>query len=163
MEYVDAMLQLIGNTPLLKLNRVARDVKANVFVKLEHLNEWNARRLAHAQDYNRLLSQEEIILPSQPSHATHVYHNYVIRHPDRDRLQAFLAERLIRTLVHYPLPVHLQPAYANLGYQRGDLPNSELAAQQVLSLPMYPEISTAAVETVSKAIADFIRSSEAIA
>ena len=125
--------------------------------KLAHLDGWNARRRELARLYNQLLSATELVLPFEPDDTKHVYHQYVIRHPQRKELGTFLAEREIHTLVHYPVPVHLQPAYQNLGYKRTDLPATELAAAQVLSLPLYPEMSDETVETVSRAIIEFCK------
>lgn len=124
-------------------------------VKLRHLNTWNGRRQKLARLYDDLLSGSGALLPSQPASTEHVYHQYVLRHPQRDGLRAFLSERGIHTLIHYPLPVHLQPAYKNLNYVRGDLPITEQAAGQVLSLPLYPEMSEDSVRMVSQAVIEF--------
>jgi len=126
-------------------------------VKLPHLNAWNARRQKLARLYSSLLSESGMTLPFQPNNVEHVYHQYVVRHPQRDRLKAFLAERGFYTLIHYPIPIHLQPAYQNLGHARGNLPITEQAAQQVLSLPLYPEMSEDSVEMVSRAVIEFCR------
>jgi dTDP-4-amino-4,6-dideoxygalactose transaminase len=126
-------------------------------VKLGSLDAWNARRQQLAHLYNELLQGYDLTLPSQPADAGHVYHQYVIRHAQRDRLKAFLFERGVYTYIHYPLPVHLQPGYKDLGYARGDLPATEMAAEQVLSLPMYPEMSEDSVREVSQAVGAFFR------
>ena len=84
--------------------------------------------------------------------ARHVYHVYTLRTDDRDGLQAALQAEGIQTGIHYPVPVHLQPAYADLGYGRGAFPHSEAAAEQVLSLPLYPELSSQAVAEVAAAV-----------
>ncbi|RME34952.1 MAG: hypothetical protein D6793_07925, partial [Thermoflexia bacterium] len=86
-----------------------------------------------------------------------VYHLYVVRHPRRDALQAFLSERGIGTLIHYPVPVHLQPAYADLGHGEGSLPVTETLAREVLSLPMYPELTDGEVRAVAGGILQFLR------
>lgn len=127
-------------------------------VKLRRLDQWNARRRELAGLYNQLLSDTGLVLPLQPKDAAHVFHQYVIRHPQRERLRAFLKENGIQTLVHYPVPVHLQPAYHDLGYSPGSLPSSELAAAQVLSLPVHPELDDEAVKRVSRVIHAFTRS-----
>lgn len=107
-------------------------------VKLRHLDEWNAERRALARSYSKALGGGSLILPIQPDYATHVYHQFVIRHPRRDSLQAFLRQQGVETTIHYPLPVHLQPAVRDLGYSIGDLPATERASAEVLSLPLYP-------------------------
>jgi dTDP-4-amino-4,6-dideoxygalactose transaminase len=124
-------------------------------VKLGHLEDWNAKRQKLANLYSELLQGCDLTLPSQPTDCTHVYHQYVVRHAQRDRLKAFLFERGIHSYIHYPVPVHLQPGYTDLGYVRGDLPATEMAAGQVLSLPLYPEMSQDAVREVSQAVVEF--------
>jgi dTDP-4-amino-4,6-dideoxygalactose transaminase len=141
------------------LNSRLDDLQAAVLrVKLKHLDGWNTRRRELASQYNDLLSQSGLILPIQPENVSHVYHLYVVRHTRRDDLQAYLENHGIHSLVHYPLPVHLQPAYANLGYLTGDLPLSEEAARQVLSLPLYPEMGDSSVESVSQAVIEYLKS-----
>jgi dTDP-4-amino-4,6-dideoxygalactose transaminase len=88
-------------------------------------------------------------------YARHVRHVYAIRTPERDAMQRALAEREIQTGIHYPTPVHLLPAFADLGYHRGDFPVAEAASREVLSLPMYPEMTQAQLETVAGAIRQF--------
>jgi dTDP-4-amino-4,6-dideoxygalactose transaminase len=124
-------------------------------VKLGYLDAWNARRQQLANLYRELLQGYDLVLPSQPAGAEHVYHQYVIRHAQRDRLKAFLFEQGVHSYIHYPVPVHLQPGYKDLGYARGDLPVTEMAAEQVLSLPMYPEMSEDSVREVSQAVGEF--------
>ncbi|HZC77264.1 MAG TPA: DegT/DnrJ/EryC1/StrS family aminotransferase, partial [Ktedonobacterales bacterium] len=84
-----------------------------------------------------------------------VFHLYVVRHPERDRLKAFLAERGIGTGIHYPRPIHLQPAYASLGYAPGAFPVTERLAAEVLSLPMYAELADAQIERIADAVRAF--------
>jgi dTDP-4-amino-4,6-dideoxygalactose transaminase len=124
-------------------------------VKLRYLDTWNERRRKLAYLYSDLLSNSGIILPSEPANVQHVYHQYVVRHPQRNSLRAFLLEREIHTLIHYPVPIHLQPAYKNLGYPQGALPVTEQTAEQVLSLPLYPEMSEDSVKMVSQAVVEF--------
>ncbi|HVN14777.1 MAG TPA: DegT/DnrJ/EryC1/StrS family aminotransferase [Anaerolineales bacterium] len=132
------------------------DLQAAVLrVKLHHLDEWNKRRCELASLYDRLLTDSGLALPVIPEHAEHVFHQYVIRHPERDQLRAYLKARGIQTLIHYPVPVHLQPAYKDLGYHADDLPISEAAAKEVLSLPLYPEMSEDAVKIVCQTILEF--------
>ena len=124
-------------------------------VKLPHLPAWNDRRRELARLYQSLLSDSGIPLPLFPADSEPVFHLYVIRHPRRDELLKFLATREIQALVHYPVPIHLQPAYANLGYQMGSLPETELASSEVLSLPLFPEMKEDEVIQVCRAILDF--------
>ncbi|MCX8067101.1 MAG: DegT/DnrJ/EryC1/StrS family aminotransferase [Anaerolineae bacterium] len=129
-------------------------------VKLRHLEAWNERRRQIAALYSEYLAEATrwgLVLPGEPENAHHVYHLYVVRHPQRDALQAFLRERGIGTLVHYPVPVHLQPAYADLGYREGSLPVSEALAREVLSLPMYPELTDEEVQRVAEAVREFFQ------
>jgi dTDP-4-amino-4,6-dideoxygalactose transaminase len=108
-------------------------------VKLRHLTAWNEKRRECARRYQEPFgSVPEIKLPFEPSWARAVYHLYVVRVQNRDQLQQRLAESGIGTAIHYPIPLHLQQAYANLGYRKGDFPVSEGAAAEILSLPMYP-------------------------
>lgn len=124
-------------------------------VKLPHLAAWNARRRELASLYHSRLARTRLVLPPIPQDSDPVFHLYVIRHPQRDALQAYLAGRGMQTLVHYPVPIHLQPAYADLGYRRGSLPEAETASREVLSLPLYPELSAETVEEICRAILDF--------
>jgi dTDP-4-amino-4,6-dideoxygalactose transaminase len=121
-------------------------------VKLRHLENWtNARRL-HAARYDELLKDASVATPVESSDCRHVYHVYAIRAAGRDTLQDELQAREIQTAIHYPIPVHLQQAYADLGYGPGDFPSSENAAKEVLSLPMYAEMSDEQLRVVSAAV-----------
>jgi len=110
--------------------------------KLQRLAEWNQKRRSIARRYGELLPAqvERMILPYESSLQRAVYHLYVVRVKNRDRLQAHLARANITTQVHYPIPLHLQPAYATLGHKIGDFPVTEKAAAEILSLPMYPQL-----------------------
>jgi dTDP-4-amino-4,6-dideoxygalactose transaminase len=110
-------------------------------VKLKCLDRWNAARRYHAATYNRLLAGSPVRLPVATTDAEHVYHLYVVQVEDRGRIQAALTAQGIHTGIHYPVPVHLQKACANLGYRQGDFPVTEAAAQLILSLPMFPELA----------------------
>jgi dTDP-4-amino-4,6-dideoxygalactose transaminase len=110
-------------------------------VKLGHLDHWNEQRRQLAATYDDLLRDLPVGRPERITSAEHIYHQYVIRSPRRDALRAALADRGIGTGIHYPIPVHLQPAAKPLGYAEGDLPATEAAAREILSLPMYPELS----------------------
>ncbi len=127
-------------------------------VKLRRLAEWNEGRRRAAAAYRSALSGiAGIRIPEEASYARHVYHLYVIRAERRDELQAHLAAQGIGTGLHYPLPLHLQKAYAGLGVPAGSLPVTERVAQDILSLPMFPELTDAQVGRVADAIRNFYR------
>lgn len=126
-------------------------------VKLRYLDEDNERRRAIAQYYNSSLSGTGLGLPHCALDAEHVYHQYVIRSPRRDSLQANLKQKGIGTSIHYRVPVHLQPAYHGRLGDVGSFPQSEQVASQILSLPMFPELRTDQVQTVVKTIAAWSR------
>jgi dTDP-4-amino-4,6-dideoxygalactose transaminase len=121
-------------------------------VKLRHLEAWTEARRARAARYDALLGPAGVRTPEVTPEARHVYHVYAIRVAERERVQAALTARGIQTGIHYPVPVHLQPAYEGLGYKAGEFPESERAAHEVLSLPMYPELSEAQQEEVARAV-----------
>jgi dTDP-4-amino-4,6-dideoxygalactose transaminase len=108
-------------------------------VKMKYIEDWTEARRTHAARYDEFLKDSAYALPLTPTHLRHVYHVYAVRHPRRDALQSFLTERGIGTNIHYPIPVHLQRCFAELGHKIGDFPHAERAANEVLSLPMYPE------------------------
>jgi dTDP-4-amino-4,6-dideoxygalactose transaminase len=125
-------------------------------VKLRHLSEWQRARQAHAAEYTRQFSQVPGVMPPiAPAGYEHVYHQYTIRVEKRDALQKVLTERKIGSSVYYPVPLHLQPLYAFLGHRAGDFPHAERAAQEVVSLPMYPELRAEQISRVVDSIADF--------
>jgi dTDP-4-amino-4,6-dideoxygalactose transaminase len=132
-------------------------------VKIPHIEKWNEQRRSHANTYDKLLAQTGLtakdnspIKPLQASlQAHHVFHQYVIRAARRDDLRKFLTERNIGTEIYYPIPLHLQPCFAYLGYLEGDLPESEKAAREVLALPMFPELREEEQKWVVESIADF--------
>ncbi|GIV83540.1 MAG: hypothetical protein KatS3mg052_0547 [Candidatus Roseilinea sp.] len=126
-------------------------------VKLRHLPDWTARRQVIAQRYLELLADMPIGLPFVPTDREPVWHLFVIRVPHRAEVQAYLAAQGIETGIHYPIPLHLQKSFAGLGYRAGDLPHTEAAAQEVLSLPIYPELSEAQQECVACALRTAIR------
>jgi dTDP-4-amino-4,6-dideoxygalactose transaminase len=121
-------------------------------IKLRHLDTWNAQRRAHAATYDRLLATADVGLPVTAADRSHIYYVYVIRSAERDALQHRLADRDIGTGVHFPIPIHLQPATRDLGYRAGDLPNTEQAAKEVLSIPMYAELSRDQQEWVASGV-----------
>lgn len=119
-------------------------------VKLTHLARWNEQRRAHAAEYNRLLTEADcgINRPFEPSWSKAVYHLYVVRTQDREALMDHLKSAGIGTGIHYPIPLHLQKAYASLNYQKGDFPVSEKAAAEIVSLPMFPNLTSEQQERV---------------
>lgn len=124
-------------------------------VKLRHLEEWNQWRRHLADCYTALLKETSLVLPQAASEVVHAYHLYVVRAQERNALLAYLRAHGVGAQVHYPVPVHLQPAYADLGYRQASLPETERAAGEVLSLPLYPEMTDKAVERVFEAIQDW--------
>ncbi|HEV2116608.1 MAG TPA: DegT/DnrJ/EryC1/StrS family aminotransferase [Terriglobales bacterium] len=123
-------------------------------VKLRHLDTWNRQRRSQAVAYNQLLAPlNEVVTPRLGGWGEHVFHQYTIRVPRRDRVQKALAERGVTTNVYYPIPLHLQPAYAPLQYKPGSMPESERASAEVLSLPIYPELSPEQIAHVASSLA----------
>ncbi|HZP34465.1 MAG TPA: DegT/DnrJ/EryC1/StrS family aminotransferase [Candidatus Acidoferrales bacterium] len=128
-------------------------------VKLRHLDEWCAARRANAAYYDQCLKDiRGLRVPGAAAWGEHVYHQYTIRVERRDHVQKFLQSEGIASTVYYPLPMHLQPIYKQLGYMCGELPESERAAGEVLSLPMYPELTTGDIERVAETIARALES-----
>jgi dTDP-4-amino-4,6-dideoxygalactose transaminase len=121
-------------------------------VKLRYIEKWTEARRAHAALYTKLLAASGVPTPQEMPGARHVYHIYAIRTKQRKAWMDALLERGIHTGIHYPFPVHLLPAYADLGYSAGDFPHSEQAAAEVLSLPMFAELSAAQCEAVAEAV-----------
>jgi len=121
-------------------------------VKLRHLDAWTAARRAHAGSYARHLQDSVAAVPREREEGRHVYHAYVVRVPQRDHVRARLADAGVQTGVHYPHPIHLQPAYRDLGYAAGDFPVAERLAGEVLSLPMFPELTEREIEIVAGVI-----------
>lgn len=125
-------------------------------VKLKYLNQWTVQRQQIAEWYNEnLQGVEELILPYVHPEATHVYHLYVVRTTQRETLQAFLTGNGIGTLIHYPIPPHLQEAYAHLGYKKGNFPIAEELADTCLSLPLWPGMKQEEVTAVCARIKEF--------
>ena len=124
-------------------------------VKLKYLDEWTNRRREIATLYHQLLYNSNVQLPCERQWAKHVYHLFVIRTNKRDALKDYLQERGVGTHIHYPIPIHFQEAYKKLGYNTGDFPISERNAGEILSLPIYPELTTEEVEAVAGLITEF--------
>jgi dTDP-4-amino-4,6-dideoxygalactose transaminase len=125
-------------------------------VKLPHLDNWNNNRRALAARYNELFANSKVVTPKEMPYAHHVYHLYVVLVEDREALKQALSEQGIETGLHYPIPLHLQKAYAHLGYKKGDFPVSEHVASHVLSLPMYAELPIEHVEHVAKSVREVL-------
>ncbi|MDV2995721.1 MAG: dTDP-3-amino-3,4,6-trideoxy-alpha-D-glucose transaminase [Chroococcidiopsis sp. SAG 2025] len=126
-------------------------------VKLRHLDAWTEARRAHAARYDKPLANAGVKTPTAMPYSHHVYHVYAVRSQQRDTLQQKLQEKGIQTGIHYPIPVHLQPAYADLGYQAGAFPHSEAASKEVLSLPMYAELTAdSQTQIVNAVIAEYV-------
>jgi dTDP-4-amino-4,6-dideoxygalactose transaminase len=121
-------------------------------VKLRHLERWTEARRAIAAKYNQQLADSGMTLPREMPWARHVYHVYSLRTSDRNSFRAALGTQGIQTAIHYAIPVHLQPAYADLGYGKGSFPESEAAANEVVALPIYPELSEARVDVVCEKV-----------
>lgn len=127
-------------------------------VKLRYLPKWQKARQSHAEEYSRRLANVPgITTPRVPKDCEHVFHQYTIRSDNRDALQQHLAAEKIGNAVYYPVPLHLQPIYSGLGYKAGHFPSTERAAREVLSLPMFPELTTEQISRVTRSIADFPR------
>jgi dTDP-4-amino-4,6-dideoxygalactose transaminase len=123
-------------------------------VKLRHLDKWGLARRKNATSYNQLLKGiPGVVTPVEAPWAEHVYHQYTIRIVNRDRIQSALTEQNIGTTVYYPTPMHLQPVFAQLGYHEGDLPEAEKAVKEVLSLPIYAELTQQQIHRVVTTIA----------
>jgi len=126
-------------------------------IKLRRLSDWNQSRRENAAYYNELLSKVDgVTLPVEADFASSVYHLYVILVDDREGLQQFLSDKGIGTGLHYPLPLHLQKAYAHLGYKNGSFPVTESVAKRLISLPMFPELTREQIEYVAESIKEFI-------
>ena len=121
-------------------------------VKLKHLEEWNATRREHASRFDAAIDGPHVQAPVREPWARHVYYVYAVRAPHRGAVAAELAARGIETRVHYPMPIHLIEALADLGYRAGDFPHAERAASEVLSIPVHPELTAGDVAEIAKAL-----------
>jgi dTDP-4-amino-4,6-dideoxygalactose transaminase len=140
-------------------NRRLDTIQAAVLrVKLRHLDRWNEARRQHAALYSRLLQGCGLSLPQTRPGVEHVFHQYVLQAPERERLAARLLERGIATGMHYPVPIHLQEAYRSFGVAPGSFPVTERAASRLISLPMYPELRPDQVERVAEEVTDAVAS-----
>jgi len=129
-------------------------------VKLRHLAKWNEARRTHAHRYHELLAEakDSIVVPVEASWTKGVYHLYVVRVQDREAFQGALAEAGIGTGIHYPIPLHLQKAYENLKYKKGDFPVTERVAAEIVSLPMFPQLSESHRSEVANKVLEFCAS-----
>jgi dTDP-4-amino-4,6-dideoxygalactose transaminase len=126
-------------------------------VKLKHLDAWTRERRRVAHRYHELLAETPLQLPREANYAESAYHLYVVRHPRRDELKQHLEANHVGCALHYPVPLHLQKCYAELGYKPGDFPVAEKAARECLSLPIYPELNEAGIQRVAEVIKEFFR------
>jgi dTDP-4-amino-4,6-dideoxygalactose transaminase len=129
-------------------------------LKLTHLARWTERRRELAARYLTGLRDLPIDLPIVAPDRDHVWHLFVVRHPDRDRIRIALEARGIQTGLHYPVPVHLQPAYQNLGHKPGDFPVSERIGRECLTLPLFPEMTDVQADWVIEAVSEVLRQGE---
>ena len=120
-------------------------------VKLQYLDKWNERRRKLAKLYKKILKNADVVVPLEREYAKHVYHLYVVRHKKRDKLQQYLQKNGVQTLIHYPIPAHLQKPYLN----SNRLPVTELIAKEILSLPIHPFLREEEVETISRYIREY--------
>jgi dTDP-4-amino-4,6-dideoxygalactose transaminase len=125
---------------------------AVLLIKMPYLEQWNAARQSHAQVYTEALIDVVEAVPVVQSWATHVYCYYVVRVAEREQFRQVLEQEGIGTNIHYPTPIHLQPACAPYGYKRGRLPVTEAVADRIVSLPMYPELTAEQLQMVINAV-----------
>ncbi len=164
-EYVEAIRQLRdqGQSEKYRHDYVGYNYRmegiqgAVLRVKLRHLDDWNQARRGHAANYRRLLAETGLRLLEEMSYNRSVHHVFPVFTPERDNLIEHLKNRGIGSAIHYPIPVHLQTAYRDLGYDKGDLPHTERASAEQLSLPMYAELPADALTKVADSIREFAR------
>ncbi len=155
-----AMLRNYGQSKryhhdILGINSRLDELQAAILsAQMPYLNEWNERRRVIARRYNEGL-KDVVVTPTETDYNHHVYHLYVVQTSERDALQAFLLEKEIQTLIHYPTPAHLQKAYSHLNYKPGALPTTEYIARRILSLPMFPELTDEQIDRVIDGIREF--------
>ncbi|MAG16026.1 erythromycin biosynthesis sensory transduction protein eryC1 [Candidatus Woesearchaeota archaeon] len=137
--------------------RIAAIQAAVLGVKLKHLESWTEQRRKNAQLYNELLENTELTLPFEAPYAKHVYHVYCIRAKNRDKLREYLEKNGVASGIHYPIPVHLLKAYSFMGLKEGSFPASEQAAKEIVSLPMYPELSEEQIRYVVDKVNEFLK------
>jgi dTDP-4-amino-4,6-dideoxygalactose transaminase len=164
-QYVDVLKQLRdqGQSAKYLHDRVGYNYRMEAIqgavlgVKLKHLDEWNAARRRHAEVYARELSDSGVRLLEEPPGCKSVYHVFPLFTEQRDELREHLHANGISTGIHYPIPVHEQPGFNNLGYKQGDLPETERVCREVLSVPMYPELAMETVVRIAESVRQFSR------
>ncbi|WP_130805787.1 DegT/DnrJ/EryC1/StrS family aminotransferase [Senegalia massiliensis] len=124
-------------------------------VKLRELDKWNNKRVDTAKHYNESLNETELVVPYKSENGTHVYHMYILQSEDRSGLVEYLKENGIATGVYYPVPLHQQKAYKDLGYKKGDMPNSEYLSERTFAVPIYPELNNEQKEYIVETIKKF--------
>ena len=158
------MIRVHGSKPkyyhhVLGYNSRLDELQAAVLnVKFPHLNDWSEQRRQHASYYTELLNEklgDKVKTPVEKEGNYHVFHQYTIRVEKRDELKDFLNAEGVSCMIYYPMPLHVQPVFKDLGYQEGDLPESEKAAREALSLPMFPELKKEQQEFVVEKIVEF--------
>ncbi len=156
------MLRVHGSKPkyyhkIVGYNSRLDAVQAAVLsVKLRHLDEWSETRRARARAYDRLFAGSAVATPKVRPGNTHIFHQYTVRVPDRDKLREHMSSKGVGTEVYYPVPLHLQECFASLGYKAGDLPEAERAAAECLSLPVYPELTEEQQRYVAGALLEYV-------
>jgi len=141
---------------LIGFNSRLDEIQAAILkIKLKKLNKWIDLRRKNAKLYNKLLKNTHVITPIERQDSKHVYYLYVVRSSKRDKLQEWLKSQKIETMIHYPIPIHLQNAYKDLGYKRGDFPITEKCANEILSLPMFPELKSEQIRKIADCIRNF--------
>ena len=136
--------------------RMSEFQAAVLTVKMKYIKKWTEKRRCHAQKYNeRLKDLKNVIIPFESPNCKHVYHLYVIRVEKRDKLQSYLDKKGISTGIHYPFPLHLTGAYKYLDYNKSDFPIAEKIADEILSLPMYPELIETQIDYICESIRKF--------
>jgi dTDP-4-amino-4,6-dideoxygalactose transaminase len=124
-------------------------------IKLKYLDPWNEEKRRKAFFYKRMLEDVGVLCPAEKGHARHIYHLFVVRSKKRDSLQTFLKERGVETLIHYPIPIHLQNSYTELRYRRGSLPITEQCSKEILSLPLFFGLTQKEMREVAETIRSF--------
>lgn len=143
---------------IIGINSRLDEIKAYaLYVKLKYLEEWNRKRIENAKYYNEMLKDLPIILPELKEDGSHVYHQYVIRVEERDKLKNYLEKNGVETGIYYPLPLHLQKCFEYLGYKEGDFREAEEASKKALAIPVHPELKEREREYVVKKIRRFFR------
>lgn len=147
------------NDHTLSLNFMPEEIQACILrLKLKHLDQWNVKRIKIANQYKQALKNLPITLPlEKPDQITHVFHQFVIRTKERNKLQEYLEVKGIQSRPYYPTPLHLQLAFRYLGYKKGNFPETEKAAKEILSIPIYPDLSQKEIKHITEQIKRFFK------